>query len=654
MKKTLAGILIGTSLVGSLLFSSCNYEKPKKEQTIQETQISQEDTLTNKAIEHYSKGEYELAKKDFQKYLEIKTQKNDNQGIANGFNNLAIVLNIQGKYNEAVTNYTNALKIYENFSDSLNISKAYNNLGLVFFNQNKYEKALEYFDKSLDIKKALNDSLGVSQTLNNLGRIFDKQNKNEIALQYYFSSLKISNETNDKLQQSICFNNIADAYRKKKDLYEAFKYYYKAIEINKETEDKEGLAFGLLNLGILYLEKENYFLALENLKKADTLSKEIGNPSLSKDIYETFYQIYEAKKDYKKSLEYHVLFSQIKDTLIIEKSLKQVAELSTIYETEKKEQENNLLKKDNQIIEEKSQKQKWGLLGLAGIVTLLAGGGALLYKSRKKIHKAKKIIEEKNKEITDSMNYARNIQRAILPSELEAKKHLEEHFIFYKPKDVISGDFYWIAEKNNKTYFAACDCTGHGVPGAFISVLNSGLLNNAVNEKQIEKPNEIFNYVRNEIINSLKSKGESGEQKDGMDAVLCVWDKKTNTLEFACANNPLFLVRDNKINDFKEDRMPVGYQDELKQFKNNAIELKKNDVIYIFSDGYQSQFGGPQGKKFMKKNLRELLLSISQKPMDEQKEILNKTINDWMAYINPEDKKTYEQTDDLCVIGLRI
>ncbi len=649
IKKTLAGILLGANLI----FNSCeNYEKPQTNKII-EKQFP-EDTLTNKAIEHYSKGEYELAKKDFQKYLEIKTQKNDNQGIANGFNNLAIVLNIQGKYNEAVTNYTNALKIYENFSDSLNISKAYNNLGLVFFNQNKYEKALEYFDKSLDIKKALNDSLGVSQTLNNLGRIFDKQNKNEIALQYYFSSLKISNETNDKLQQSICFNNIADAYRKKKDLYEAFKYYYKAIEINKETEDKEGLAFGLLNLGILYLEKENYFLALENLKKADTLSKEIGNPSLSKDIYETFSQIYEAKKDYKKSLEYHVLFSQIKDTLINEKSLKQVAELSTIYETEKKEQENNLLKKDNQIIEEKSQKQKWGLLGLAGIVTLLAGGGALLYKSRKKIHKAKKIIEEKNKEITDSMNYARNIQRAILPSELEAKKHLEEHFIFYKPKDVISGDFYWIAEKNNKTYFAACDCTGHGVPGAFISVLNSGLLNNAVNEKQIEKPNEIFNYVRNEIINSLKSKGESGEQKDGMDAVLCSWDKKTNTLEFACANNPLFLVRDNKINDFKEDRMPVGYQDELKQFKNNAIELKKNDVIYIFSDGYQSQFGGPQGKKFMKKNLRELLLSISQKPMDEQKEILNKTINDWMAYINPEDKKTYEQTDDLCVIGLRI
>ena len=650
IRKTLAGILLGANLI----FNSCeNYEKPQTK-TTQKTQESPEDTLLKTAGNFYYSGDYELAKKTYSNFLEIKTQKNDSLGIAKAFQNIGMVFEAQGNYNKVSEYYINSLKIYENLKDSSRISNIYRGLGSLFYAQKKYEKALEYFDKSLYIKKVLNDSLGVSQVLNNIGAIFDEQNKNEMALINYFNSLKIANKIKNKSQESLCLNNIAAAYRKKKDLYEAFKYYYKAIEINKELENKEGLATNFINISDLYLEKENYPKALENLKKADTLSKEIGNPSLSKDIYETFSQIYEAKKDYKKSLEYHVLFSQIKDTLINEKSLKQVAELSTIYETEKKEQENNLLKKDNQIIEEKSQKQKWGLLGLAGIVTLLAGGGALLYKSRKKIHKAKKIIEEKNKEITDSMNYARNIQRAILPSELEAKKHLEEHFIFYKPKDVISGDFYWIAEKNNKTYFAACDCTGHGVPGAFISVLNSGLLNNAVNEKQIEKPNEIFNYVRNEIINSLKSKGESGEQKDGMDAVLCSWDKKTNTLEFACANNPLFLVRDNKINDFKEDRMPVGYQDELKQFKNNAIELKKNDVIYIFSDGYQSQFGGPQGKKFMKKNLRELLLSISQKPMDEQKEILNKTINDWMAYINPEDKKTYEQTDDLCVIGLRI
>src|SRR3989344_9366806 len=544
MKKSLANILIGAGLVGNLLFnSSCNYEKPQTK-TTQKTS-SPEDTLLKKGANFYYKGDYNSAKKIYSEFLEIKTQKNDSLGIAKGFNNLGLIFNVQGNYNEAIKYTLNALNIYENLKDSFRIGQTSSTLGIIFSSQKKYEKALEYYNKSFNIQKKFNDSLGISQTLNNLGSIFDEQ-KNKKAIEYYFSSLEIANKIKDKNQEANCYNNIAVVYRKENNLEKAFEYYQKSLIINKELENKESLATNFINIGDIYIQKKNFLLALENIKKADTLAKEINSLDLSKDIYLNFSEIYELKGDLDSALKYHKKFSETKDSLLNSESLKQVAELETKYQTEKKELENTALKKDNQIVEEKNKKQQWGLFGLAAFLGLGGVFSYSMYKSRKKIKKSKKIIEEKNKEITDSINYAKNIQNAILPNELETKKLLGEHFIFYKPKDIVSGDFYWTAEKSDKAYFAACDCTGHGIPGAFMSVLNSRLLNNAIEEKQIEKPNEILNYVRTEIINSLKSKGKSGEQKDGMDAILCAWDKKTNTLEFACANNPLYLIRNNE------------------------------------------------------------------------------------------------------------
>jgi len=648
IKKTLAGILLGANLI----FNSCeNYEKPQTNKII-EKQFP-EDTLTNKAIEHYSKGEYELAKKDFQKYLEIKTQKNDSSGIARGLNNLALVLEVQGNYEKASENYTNALKIYENLQDSFKISKAYNNLGIVFDKQGKDDKSLEYFDKSLDIKKALNDSLGVSLVLNNIGTIFDKQNKNEMALIHYFNSLKIAEKINNEAQKADCYNNIANIYRKEDNLGKALEYFQKSEKINKNVGDKRNLAINLLSIGEIYLKNKDPSQALLHLNKSLSLAQEINSPELLKDIYKIFSETHEDQNKPDSALKYFKLFSEIKDTLFNEQGSKQINELMTIYETEKKEADNEMLRKDNQIIEEKNEKQQWGLLGLGAFLGLSGLLAYSFYRGRKKEKQAKEIIQEKNKNITDSIKYASEIQQSFLPEKKTIEKLLPDSFILYKPKDIVSGDFYWLAEKNNKTYFAACDCTGHGVPGALMNALNNSLLNEALNVKQIEKPNEIFDYVREGIIQSLKSSSEAGEHKDGMDAVLCSWDKQKNTLEFACAKNPLYLIRDNELKEFKEDKMPVGYQEDSKPFSYNKIELKKNDLIYIFSDGYSDQFGGNvsnkdfgEGKKFMKKNLKKLLLSIQKEPMEKQKEILEEKIENW--------KGTLEQADDLLVMGIKV
>ena len=257
------------------------------------------------------------------------------------------------------------------------------------------------------------------------------------------------------------------------------------------------------------------------------------------------------------------------------------------------------------------------------------------------------IIQEKNQEITDSIYSAKRIQQALLASDSLLKKSLPEYFVLYKPKDIVSGDFYWANVIDNKFVMITADCTGHGVPGAFMSLLNISYLNEAIIEKRIDSPEKILEFVRSQIISSLNPEGSEVESKDGMDAVLCIYDFKGLWLRFACANNPLWILRNNELIKFKPDKMPVGmHYGEQKPFSINTVGLRKGDIIYTFTDGYADQFGGEKGKKFKYKALKELLISIQKKPMIEQKEILQTTFENW--------KGNLDQVDDVLIIGIRI
>ncbi|MCH8330002.1 MAG: SpoIIE family protein phosphatase, partial [Bacteroidetes bacterium] len=295
----------------------------------------------------------------------------------------------------------------------------------------------------------------------------------------------------------------------------------------------------------------------------------------------------------------------------------------------------------------------------------------------REVIKQKEEIEEKNTEIMDSINYAKKIQQAILPLEEERKELLDDSFVLFKPKDVVSGDFYWMAEKNGDVLITAADCTGHGVPGAFMSMINSALLNEAVNDHNITHPNEVLYDVRKGIVTSLKQTGEAGESKDGMDAALIKVDKKNNKLSFAGAHNPLWLIRTTsdpvidldgtqyepilevdkyKLYEIKADKQPVGfYTAEMTPFTHHEIDIKPNDMIYLFTDGYADQFGGPKGKKFMSKRFKELLMEIQDKSLEEQHDILDEKIEEWKAFPNPfeDEGDTFEQIDDILVIGVR-
>jgi serine phosphatase RsbU (regulator of sigma subunit) len=269
-------------------------------------------------------------------------------------------------------------------------------------------------------------------------------------------------------------------------------------------------------------------------------------------------------------------------------------------------------------------------------------------KQKEEIELKTKELEILFKQVTDSIHYAKRIQEAILPPNNLVKQILPESFVLYKPKDIVSGDFYWIDKKGDWSYFAAVDCTGHGVPGAFMSIVGYNLLKDILKNTESIEPSAIMDKMNDGVANTLHTNTTSGKQtKDGMDMTLCALNYKTLELQFSGAFNPLYIIRNNELIQYKADKFPVGmFIGEKQNFTNHLIQLQKGDSIYIFSDGYADQFGGPRGKKFMAGNFRQLLLDVSKLPIERQKTTLNQTIEEWRGNL--------EQVDDMLIIGVQV
>lgn len=268
----------------------------------------------------------------------------------------------------------------------------------------------------------------------------------------------------------------------------------------------------------------------------------------------------------------------------------------------------------------------------------------------------KKKVEEQKEKITDSINYASYIQTAVLPPTDLINEILPDHFILYMPRDIVSGDFYWTRKIDNSIFIVAADCTGHGVPGGFMSMLGISFLNEIIRTSEI-KANEVLNKLRDKIINALHQTGKEGEQKDGMDISICIINENNNKMQYAGANNPVYIISEvggkKELNVIKADKMPIGiHSRSSKSFENNEVELHKGDEFYMSSDGYSDQFGGPDCRKFLQKNFKDLLFENYDKSMEEQKTILHKTILKWMSFKDSSGNK-HEQLDDILVMGIK-
>lgn len=570
------------------------------------------------------------------------------------YNNLAYMYEQQGNIELALEYNAIAIRTYEEQKDTLLLANSLNNVGFIYYKQLEYDKALEYYERSVELKEAVNDNRGLAQTLNNIGLLYKKQRKYNTALTYYQRSLAIRRSINDSVGIPNSLANLGYLYKEIEDYGKALNYYAESIAIQQLRNDKHGLAGAYSNVGTIHLEMGNLDSAQYFGNLAMELANELGYPEPISKAADLLYRVNLNNGNFEKALQYYQLFYQMRDSVLNTETQAATIRQQVQYEYEKEK------------LAEQKEREKQAALDLAHketlqVVIYAISGGLLLVllfsfflinrvrvinRQKGVIESQKQQVEEINHEITDSLNYASTIQNAILTSDEYLQQAFPEHFVVYQPQGIVSGDFYWAYKAGNKLIWAAVDCTGHGVPGAFMSIIGSTLLNEIIIEKGIVQPAEILNRLRNGVIKALEQKPGTTKKRDGMDMALCVLNTETNELKFAGANNPAWIIGSEEITELKGDKKPVGLSDNMDDFTEHTFALNPNDVIYIFSDGYADQFGGPHGKKFKYKPFRELLQNLSNKPMAEQQQALLTHFNEWKGQL--------EQVDDVCVFGVRV
>lgn len=585
----------------------------------------------------------------------------------------------QEAYNKIIIGlHENALKIlYKNLKISENknykklLSETYFYLGYAF--KNTYlEKAKKFFKNSLKYNSDTLDAY-YSKSLNEIGNIYSNSEKANRALPFLKRALKIRTHTKDKnLSQS--YSDMAFAYSKLNNFYKAILYMHKCIdfEINKGIDWK--LAEYYSSLGYYYMKAGKMANAEKYLNTSLEYAKIINIQPVFKKVYSNLYIFYKQNKNYKTALQYLELSKNYEDTILSNNTIRQITELEKKYNTEKQASKLFIMNKKKETTDAIIFRQKIiGFISLFTIILLifLLNSAIKSRKKSKKINKAlllqneeikqknfqiekhtKKIalannkIANKNFHIRDNIKYARRIQKAMLPSKEEIKKNIPENFIIYKPKEIVSGDFYSIKEINNKTIIVVGDSTGHGVSGGFMSVLGMSLINDIIKENILE-PAEVLNTLRKRIINSLHQKKKHTIANDGMDLAFCVYDKELKQLSYAGAQISLYIANKKGINKIKANMMTVGVGlCENKTFTQKTIKLVGNETFYLFSDGYPDQFGGKDGKKFMIGNVKKMLIEIKDKPLNIQKNYIEANLKTWQA--------GFKQIDDILFIGFKL
>jgi serine phosphatase RsbU (regulator of sigma subunit) len=561
----------------------------------------------------------------------------------------------------ALNDYIDGLKFAKKYNQVGSLAALYNSLGNMYGSTGEYRKALSYYLLSVDaIEKSKSGKLPIP-VYSNLVGIYTTLNKYDSAMYYVNLCIDYNSKNGDKAGLTNNYISLSELYSTQKINKESLIAAEKAVSLARELGDDYTISHAVVQLGNAYSLNGKYKEAFKFINEAIFYAKKTGDlPALE---LATLYlsQIYEKTGDFKNSLKYYKEYKTYQDSSLNNETIQQVKNAEAKYENEKKQKEIELLNEKQKVNEAEGQKKKLflyaaitGILALAIILIILYRNNRLKQKANKEleqfnaeVNNQKEIVEEKNKEITDSINYARRIQQNILTSETYFKKHTNDFFILFKPKDIVSGDFYWALNHDDKFLVMTADCTGHGVPGAMMSMMGINFLNDIVNEKKIVEPADILNQLRGDIIKALNPEDSIEETKDGMDCCLCSFDFKNNKLHYSNANNKFYLIREGNLVISETNKMPVGAGHSVHQkFEGYECDLQKGDLVITLTDGYADQFGGPKGKKFKYKQLEHLLETNAHLPLSEIKRILEETFNEW--------KEKNEQVDDVCIIGIKI
>ncbi|HBF88764.1 MAG TPA: hypothetical protein DDX39_08995 [Bacteroidales bacterium] len=671
------------------------------------------------------------------KAIKIYKNLNDSLGIAESYNSIGSAYDFMGEYEKGLDYFIKALEIHEKLKNRKGISTCLNNIGMINDNQGNHEKALEYYKKSLAIDIELNDKEGISSCYNNLGVVYRKMRNYDLSIEYYLKSLKIDIAMNDIYGVSYSYNNLGNINLELENYDVALDYYLKSLQIKEEIGNKNGIAAVLGNLASLYTilgdsaynnrtQQITYFnKAIEYGLRGMKIADEIEAIPWKNDLAYHLQESYKGLGNNAEALYYAEIYIETQELMFNDEKTNALAEMEGKYQNEKKQLEIEKLENHKALQDEIiARKENQILFFTVGFILVLIFSILIfrLFVQKKKANKLlafqneeilqkneeintqkeeiesqrdlviqqKELIEEIHKSVTDSITYAKRIQQALLPELATSDKgskiwgEIDEVFIFYRPKDIVSGDFYWATKIDQWLIISVADCTGHGVPGAFMSMLGISFLNEIIRKKEITQANQVLNHLRKSIIDALQQKGITGEQDDGMDISLVVINMKTfkvsETLkvlspsesyvtynaQFAGANNPLYIVKSEKLkvkneentkldelstfnfqlDEVKGDNMPISIYNRMDDFTNHEFTLETGDMIYLFSDGYADQFGGKNDKKYSYKRFKQLLLTNCQLPMSEQKNVIEAEFDNW--------KNKNEQIDDVTVLGLKI
>ncbi len=612
--------------------------------------------------------------------------------------------------NVGALNYLNqAAKYAEPSKDYYLANDIYFRIGECYLMESDFNNALKAYGHSVEYCKKINDDATLSSNLGAIGEIYMQKEDYKKAYENLFESLNLAKEISYSYQEAYTASTLGSLFQLDSNFTEALKYYEESKRLyslfNKESHSSE-LLLSDLNIGTVYISMGRYDEGLECLMKVYKVVDKDADPAIAAELlnslgevcylknelvraeqyvetsleigkkveiigtvqasYGLLYKIYEKKKDFQKAFLYHKAYTHMVDSATNKAQIKRFAELENEVKQNQLKAEydkaETVLRNEKLMKEDELKRQRITslIIGIGFVILLI--GAVFIYRSlrenkkktkiiseqKKEVEKQKHIIEEREKEVKDSITYAKRIQDAILPSDKNIKELFKDTFIFYKPKDIVAGDFYWLADTKEIILIAVADCTGHGVPGAMVSVVCSNALNRAVKEFGLTDPGLVLDKTREIVIETFEKSGS--EVKDGMDISLLAVPKIQNSdsinLKWAGANNPLWYCKDGRILEIKGNKQPVGKFIKQTEFTTQTLTLKKNDVIYLITDGFADQFGGAKGKKFKYKQLIQTLSSISDKPMSYQKETLHEIFENWRGDL--------EQVDDVTVVGINL
>jgi serine phosphatase RsbU (regulator of sigma subunit) len=583
--------------------------------------------------EYFKKtGDLESALEIFFKAVNIALDSRDlnNEGIA--YVTIADVYAMMENYSNAERFYNKSIDILRNTTDSIGLASALLNAGDTYYTMGRYEDAMRCFEEAGPIFKQMNYMSGMAYNLGNIGMIYAVQGKDTLAEKNISEAIAILEAAGDYYPIAVYLTIMSDIYLKQDDMEAALAYTNRSLELATTYGLKEQIGDAYLQLSELH--------------------EQLGHQREALDYFKN-----------------HILY---RDSVQNFEAMQQMADMRTDFEVAQKQIEVDLLTRQRQ-----NQKMINILVAFAALLIVLLAIGlyrryVFIKNTNVKINAQRDeiesqrdeveaqrdllethrdlVVQQKN-EIIESINYAQRIQSAMLPPKSYFSELLNEHFILYKPRDIVSGDFYWIRQVKQYVVLAVADCTGHGIPGAFMSMLGMSNLNEIVQRREITQANEILNELRKQIKHSLRQHGKRDESKDAIDMAISVLDVKSMKLQYAGANIPLYVISEAngppELKEIKPERMPLGYyHSKDRPFVSHDVELGMGDAFYMFSDGYVDQKGGKDEKKFLSKNFKKLLLNIHDRTMHDQKEILEKTLSDWMG--------EHDQVDDLLVVGVRV